>query len=179
MSFTSEQIDKMMAFAEQSFPENALPLPIKFDDLPKIFNAEMKTFLDKCPFEDAEEAEVMQTLFLIKDFCQIFETEEGKIFFNVFGDRTAILGISDSKDDLFRLLTCIYTTPENKEEDTLSSIILAHFVKILLPAVEFFDTEKFLRELTASITKIQDGVKFSIASDDKLIFVTAVAAKED
>lgn len=172
MRFTSEQIDKMMTFAEQNFSEDALPLPIKFDDLKSVFNAEMQAFLDKCPFNDAEETEVMETLFLIKEFCQIFESAEGKFFFNVFGDRTAILGVSSSDDDRFKLLTCAYTTPETKDENTLSSIVLANFAKILLPAV---DVEKFLLELSATATKIQDGVRFSIAADDKLIFVTATA----
>ena len=174
MGFSSEQIDKMMAFAEQNFPEDTAPLPLDIDSLQKNFNAEMQTFLDKCPFDDAETAEVMENLFLIKDFYQIFDLEEGKFFFNVFGDRTAIFGVSDS-DDRFRLLTCMYTTPETDNENTLSSMVLAHFVKVLLPAVEFFDTEKFLRELSASVTKTQDGVKFSIAADGDLIFVTAIA----
>ena len=175
MKFTSEQIDKMIAFAEQNFPENALPLPLDIDGLQKNFNAEMQIFLDKCQFDDAETTEVMETLLLIKDFCQITEFEGGKFFFNVFGDRTAIFGLSTSDDGRFRLLACAYTTPKTKDEDTLSSMVLAHFVKILLPAVEFFDTEKFLRELSASVTKIQDGIKFSIASDGNLIFVTAIA----
>ena len=174
MSFTSEQIDKMMAFAEQNFPENALPLPLGIDDLQKNFNAEMQIFLDKCQFDDAETAEVMENLFLIKDLCSITEAEEGKFFFNVFGDRTAIFGATDSADDRFRFLACMYTMPETKDEDTLSSVVLSHFVKVLLPNVEFFDTEKFLRELSASVIKIQDGIKFSVAADDKLIFVTAI-----
>lgn len=172
MGFTSEQIDKMMMFTEQNFSENALPLPIKFDDLKNVFNAKMQVFLDKCPFSNAEEAEVMETLFLIKDFCQVHESEEGKFFFNVFGDRTAILGMSSPDDDRFKLLICAYTTPETKDENTLSSIVLANFVNILLPNV---DAENFLRQLSAFITKTLDGVKFTIAADDKLIFVTAKA----
>ena len=174
MKFTSEQIDKMIAFAEQNFPEDAAPLPLDIDGLQKNFNAEMRIFLDKCQFDDAEVAEVMETLLLIKDFYQITEFEGGKFFFNTFGDRTAIFGLSTSDYNLFRLLTCAYTMPETKDEDTLSSVILATFVKILLPTVEFFDTEKFLRELSTSVTKTQDGIKFSIAADGNLIFVKAV-----
>ena len=175
MKFTSEQIDKMIEFAEQNFPENGLPLPLGIDGLQKNFNAEMKIFLDKCQFDDPEVAEVMETLLTIKDFYQITEFDGGKFFFNTFGDRTAIFGLSISDDNLFRILTCMYTTPETKDEDTLSSMVLAHFVKVLLPSVEFFDTEKFLRELSASGIKSQDGVKFSLAADGNLIFVTAIA----
>lgn len=175
MGFTGEQIDKMMAFTERNFPEDALPLPLGIDGLQKNFNAEMRAFLDKCAFDDPEVAEVMETLLLIKDFCQITELEGGKFFFNTFGDRTAIFGVSDSSDDRFRILTCMYTMPETKDENTLSSIVLAQFVKVLVPSVGFFDTEKFLVELSHSGTKIQDGVKFSIAADGNLIFVTASA----
>ena len=174
MKFSSEQIDKIMEFAEKNFPEDAEQLPLGIDGLQKNFNAEMQTFLDKCPFDDAETAEVMENLFLIKDFYQIFELEGGKFFFNVFGDRTAIFGVSGT-DDFFRILVCAYTTPETTDENTLSSMVLAYFVKILLPEVEFMDTEKFLRELSTSITKTQGGIKFSIAADGNLIFVTAVA----
>lgn len=171
MRFSSEQIDKIMSFAEQNFPEDAAPLPLDIDGLQKNFNAEMQTFLDKCPFDDAETAEVMENLFLIKNFYQISELEGGKFFFNVFGDRTSIFGVSGS-GDFFRILVCAYTTPETTDENTLSSMVLAYFVKVLLPNV---DEEKFLRELSTSITKTQGGIKFSIAADGNLIFVTAVA----
>lgn len=171
MKFSSEQIDKIMGFAEQNFPEDAAPLPLDIDGLQKNFNAGMQTFLDKCPFDDAETTVVMENLFLIKDFCKIFELEGGKFFFNVFGDRTAIFGVSGT-DDYFRVLACAYTTPETADENTLSSMVLAYFVKTLLPEV---DEEKFLRELSTSITKTQGGIKFSIAADGNLIFVTAGA----
>ncbi len=171
MRFTSEQIDKIMSFAEKNFPEDAAPLPLDIEGLQKNFNAGMQTFLDKCPFDDAETAEVMENLFLIKNFYQISELEGGKFFFNVFGDRTSIFGVSGS-DDFFRILVCAYTTPETTDENTLSSMVLAYFVKTLLPEV---DVENFLRELSTSITKTQSGIKFSIAANGNLIFVTAVA----
>ena len=53
MKFTSGQIDTLMKFVDENFSANAAPLPIDFDALQKNFNAEMKTFLSQCPFDDA------------------------------------------------------------------------------------------------------------------------------
>ena len=175
MKFTSEQIDTLIKFVDENFPANDSPLPIDFDALQKNFNAEMKTFLNQCPFDDAEEAEVMEKLFLIGDFLQVFDLPGGKFFFNLFGDRTAILGASGAGDDRFKILVCAYTIPETNDETTLSSMILIGFVKVLLPAV---DAEKFLRELSASGKKFSGGVKFSIAAEDNITFVTAEAHEE-
>ena len=175
MKFTSEQIDTLMKFVDENFPANDSPLPIDFDALQKNFNAEMKTFLSQCPFDDAEEAEVMEKLFLIGEFFQVFEVPGGKFFFNLFGERTAILGASGTGDDRFKILVCAYTQPETNEENILSSMILVGFVKVLLPAV---DAEKFLHELSASGKKISGGVNFSISSEDKITFVMAGAHEE-
>ena len=175
MKFTSEQINTLMKFVDENFSANATPLPIDFDALQKNFNAEMKTVLNQCRFSDAEETAVMEKLFLIGDFLQVFELPSGKFFFNLFGERTAILGASGTGDNRFKILVCAYTVPETNEENILSSMILVGFVKVLLPAV---DAEKFLRELSASGKKISGGVNFSISSEDNITFVTAGAHEE-
>lgn len=175
MKFTSAQIDTLMKFIDENFPANAAPLPIDFDALQKNFNAEMKTFLSQCSFSDGEETEVMEKLFLIGEFLQVFELPSGKFFFNTFGAGTAILGASGAGDDRFKILVCAYTQPETNDENILSSMILIGFVKVLLPAV---DAEKFLRELSASGKKFSGGVSFSIAAVDNITFVTAGAHEE-
>ena len=175
MKFTSEQIDTLMKFIDENFPANAAPLPLDADALQKNFNADMRAFLSQCSFDDAQEAEVTEKLFLIGEFLQVFELPSGNFFFNVFGDGTAILGASDTGDDRFKILVCAYTLPETNDENILSSMILVGFVKVLLPGV---DAEKFLRELTAAGKKISGGVKFSIAAKDNLTFVTAGAHEE-
>lgn len=175
MKFTREQIDTLMKFVDENFSANAAPLPIDFDALQKNFNADMRAFLNQCAFDDAEETEVMEKLFLIGGFLQVFKLPSGKFFFNIFGDRTAILGASGTGDDRFKILVCAYTVPETKAENVLSSMILVGFVKVLLPAV---DAEKFLRELSASGAKTSGGVNFSISSTGNIIFVTAEAHEE-
>ena len=124
---------------------------------------------------ETEDVSAMAHLFLIKEY-KVFSKPDGDIFANIFGDyRVALVGLSEPNGGNFKTLSLYYTTPETTDENTLSSMVLAYFVKILLPEVEFMDTEKFLRELSTSITKTQGGIKFSIAADGNLIFVTAVA----
>ena len=174
MSITHEQVDKILAFVDANpaaAPENKSVLALDIASLQENFNAGMQTSLNTCNFDDAAETiEIVTKLFLIKE-PQIFTSEAGKLFMNMFGDRTAIFGVSDN-DDRFKLLTCVYTTPEDTDENTLSSMVLNYFVKTLLPNV---DAESFLRELSTTGQKIVGGVNFSIAADGNLIFVTAVA----
>lgn len=174
MSITNEQIDKIFEFIEANpaaAPESKSVLALDAANFQNNFNAEIQPFLDTCQFDDAETIEIMTKLFLIKE-PQIFSSEAGKLFMNMFGDRTAIFGVSGNDDDRFKLLTCVYTTPEDTDENTLSSMVLNYFVMTLLPGV---DAESFLRELSTTGQKVSGGMNFSIAADGNLIFVTAVA----
>lgn len=171
MRITSEQIDKIMAYIEQHpalSPENTATFDVDIAQFQESFNAAITPYIEKAQL-DGELREVMEKLFLIDEY-QTFDVHDGKFFFNIFGDSVGIFGVTNHEDQ-FKILLCIYNTPEDKNNLTLSSLVLASFTKVLLP--NEIDVEKFLRELSTSGTKIQGGVKFSIAADGKLIFVTA------
>lgn len=175
--FTHEQLDKVVDYLGQhpaTSLDNAATFKLNVNQLQKNFNAELEPMLKQAPFDNDEQREVMETLFLIKDY-KIFEADEGKVFLNVFGNSVAIFGVMGKGNDNFKLLTCAYTVPENKNEMTLSSLILASFVKVILPKA---DPEQFLHELAneQSGNVIRDGVKFTLNHDDGFILVSA--AKE-
>ena len=172
MSISSEQIDKILEHIDQNpavAPENTLTLNLTSDALQNDFNIAIHPFIDKALLED-DVREIMENLFLIRDW-NVFTAEGGKFFMNLFGDSVAIFGVTAQNDDRFKLLSCIYVAPETTNENTLASLVLASFVKVLLPAV---DAEKFLRELSGNVTR--DGIKLSLAADSGLIFLTVVAA---
>ena len=172
MSISSEQIDKILEHIDKNPAidvENTLTLNVTADTLQRDFNIAIHPFIDKAPLED-DVRDIMEKLFLISDW-NVFEAEGGKFFMNLFGDSVAICGVTAHDNDRFKLLSCIYVAPETSNENTLASLVLASFVKVLFPTV---DAEKFLRELTGIVTR--DGIKLSLAADGGLIFVTAVAA---
>ena len=134
MKITSEQIDKIMAYIEQhpaASSENIAPLNVDIAQFQKSFNAAITPYIEKAQL-DGELREIMEKLFLIDEY-QTFDVNDGKFFFNIFGDSVGIFGVTNHEDQ-FKILLCIYNTPG---------------------------------------TKTQGGVKFSIAADGKLIFVTA------
>ena len=172
MSISSEQIDKILEHIDKNpalAAENTLTLNVTADALQRDFNIAIRPFIDKAPLED-DVRDIMEKLFLISDW-NVFEADGGKFFMNLFGDSVAICGVTAHDNDRFKLLSCIYVAPETSNENTLASLVLASFVKVLFPTV---DAEKFLRELSGNVTR--DGIKLSIAADGGLIFVTAVAA---
>ena len=171
MSITHEQIDVILEKIAQNpaiAPENTLTLKVTADALQNDFNTAIQPFLDKAELED-DVRDVMEKLFLISEW-NVFTDNGVKFFMNLFGDSVAIFGVMADDGERFKLLNCVYVMPETPNETTLASLVLASFVKVLLPNV---DAEKFLRELTGDVTR--DGIKFSIAADSGLIFVTAVA----
>ena len=174
-AFTHEQLDKVLAYIEQNpaaSSKNAATLKLDIATLQNNFNAVMESVFAEAKFDSDEEREVMEKLFLIKDY-KIFEADEGKIFLNGFGDSAAIFGVTGKDDDRFKVLTCVYTTPENQTDMTFSSLILGSFMTTVLPAVE---PETFLRELAASKSGqlTRDGITFSLAKQDGLILLTAI-----
>lgn len=175
MSITNEQIDTIFEHIGQNpaiAPENSLTLKITAYSMQNDFNTAIRPFLDKAQFE-YDLREIMEQLFLIREW-NIFAEGGIKFFMNLFGDSVAIFGVMADDDNQFKLLSCVYITPTTKNEEILASLVLVSFVKVLLPTV---DAEKFLRGLTGNVTR--DGIEFSLAADDGLTFVTAVAQSED
>lgn len=177
--FTQEQVDKIMASVNQnpaSSPENKLTLNLTPAQLQTSFNAEVKPILDKTQFDNDEERAMMEKIFLIQDF-QVFESDAGKFYMNVFGNNAAIFGVSGNDNDGLKLATCAYANPETNAEKTLSSVILFSFVKVVAPAE---NPQTLLESLAAEQTGtlIRNGIKFSAARDGDLILLSAVKAAD-
>lgn len=174
--FTHEQLDKILAHIEQNpavSPANTATLKLDIAQLQSKFNAELEPMFNEVQFDSDEEREVMEKLFLIKDYKTFEADNEGKVFLNVFGNSVAIFGVLGNSNDRFKLLTCACTKPDNQNEMTVSSIVLASFVKVILPNA---DPEKFLNELSAAKegNVIRNGMKFTLTRDDGFMLVTAV-----
>lgn len=175
---THEQIDELVECIGQNpatMSANTSTLNVDIDGLQKDFNADINSILAQAQFENDEQREVMEKLFLIKDY-QIFAAEEGKIFMNAFGNSVVIIGVTGNEDDRFKLLACAFATPENQDDMTLSSLVLASFVKVILPDA---DPEQFLNELFSAQSGdlIRDGIHFTVEQNSNLNILTAVVAK--
>lgn len=177
-SLTHEQLDELVDHIGQNpatTSANTSTLNVDIDSLQKDFNADISSILAQAQFENDEQREVMEKLFLIKDY-QIFAAEDGKIFMNAFGNSVVIIGVTGNGDDRFKLLACAFTTPENQDDMTLSSLILASFVKVILPDA---DPEQFLNELFSAQSSdlVRDGIHFTVEQNGNLNILTAVVAK--
>ena len=175
-ALTNEHIDTVMNYIGQhpsAQPESTKVLNIDAAQLKSRFNAELEPILSQTQFDSDETRAVMEKLFYIEEF-QVFNAEDASLYMNVFGDSVTIIGVTSNNDPRFKILTCVYTMPETKNDDTMSSLILVSFVKSILPVT---DVESFLREVTAaqSAGLTRDGVKFNVGRDGDLIVVTAVA----
>ena len=174
--FTQEQVDKIMNYVDQNpaaSPENTSALNLTPAQLQTNFNAELKPVFDKTQFENDEERAAMEKIFLIQDF-QVFDTEAGKFYLNIFGDGVAVFGLTGNNDDRFKLASCAYTNPETQGEKVLSSLVLLTFVKTVAPE-ENPQTllETLAAEQSGSLTR--SGIKFSAVKDGNLILLSAVA----
>lgn len=175
-ALTHENIDTVMNYMGQhpaAQPESTKVLNVDAAQLKSRYNANLEPILTQAQFDNEETRAAMEKLFYIEDF-QVFNAEEASLYMNVFGDSVAILGVTSNDDPRFKMLTCSYTMPENKNDDTLSSLILVSFVKSIIPVA---DVESFLREVTGAQAAglVRDGVKFNVGRDGDLIVVTAVA----
>lgn len=174
--FTQEQVDKIMNYVEQNpaaSPENTSVLKLTPAQFQTNFNAELKPVLDKTQFENDEERATMEKVFLIQDF-QIFDSEGGKFYLNIFGDGVAILGMTGNNDDNLKLAICSYINPETQGEKVLSSLVLMSFVKSVAPEE---NPQTLLEAIAAekSGTLTRNGIKFSAVRDGNLILLSAVA----
>ena len=177
-SLTHEQLDELVEHIGQNpatTSANTSTLNIDIDSLQKDFNADINSILAQAQFENDEQREFMEKLFLIKDY-QIFAAEEGKVFMNAFGNSVVIIGVTGNGDDHFKLLAYAFTTPENQDDMTLSSLILASFVKVILPDA---DPEQFLNALFSAQSGdlVRDGIHFTVEQNGNLNILTAVVAK--
>lgn len=177
--FTHEQIDKIMAYVNQNpaaSPENTAALPLTPAMFQKNFNAEVKSVLDKAQFDSAEDRAVMEKIFLIQDF-QAYESNGGKFYLNVFGNRVAIFGVTANDNNRFKFVSCAYTMPETQDEKSLSSLILVTFAKVVALNE---NPQNLLSDLAAeqSGSLTRNGVTFSALRDNDLILLSVTKAAD-
>ncbi|MBR4151600.1 MAG: hypothetical protein IKT98_01415 [Selenomonadaceae bacterium] len=168
--FTREQMDKIFIDVEQ-MPESDLTFGLNVETLKEKFNGIVTPILKETMGTD--DVSEMAHLFLIKEY-KVFSKPDGDTFANVFGDyRVALVGTCAANGGNFKTLSLYYTTPEGNDESIFTIWLLTAFVKSISPEV---DVQNLMNELTtegASGTAIKDGVKFSIAEDGNLNFLTA------
>ena len=177
--FTQEQVDKLMNSVNQNpaaSPDNKSLLMLTPAQFKTNFNTELRPVLNKAEYNNDEERALMENIFLIKDY-QVFEAEGGLFFLNVFGNNTAVFGVTGNDNNRFKLLNCAYTKPENPGEEMVSSMVLMAFVTVVAPEE---NPQQVLKDLGAeeSGTLTRGGVKFTAAKDGDLILLSAVKAAD-
>ena len=169
--FTREQMDRIFLDVESSASTSTLNLNV--ETLKEKFNGQITPILQETM--GTEDVSAMAHLFLIKEY-KVFSKPDGDIFANIFGDyRVALVGLSEPDGGNFKTLSLYYTTPEEKDDSIFTIWLLTAFVKSIAPEV---DVEALMNELTAensSGVAIKGDVKFSIAEDGNLNFLTATA----
>lgn len=168
--FTQAQLDKI--FLNVGQVESSATFNLNAETLKEKFNGIITPILKEATGSD--DVSAMAHLFLIKDY-KVFEGADGNTFANIFGDyRVALVGATAAGGN-FKSLTLCYTTPENSDESIFTIWLLTAFVKSIAPEV---NPQTLMNDLTAensSGSVVADGVKFSIAEDDNLNILTAVA----
>lgn len=168
--FTQAQLDKI--FFNVGQVESSATFNLNADTLKEKFNGIITPILKEATGSD--DVSAMAHLFLIKDY-KVFEGADGNTFANVFGDyRVALVGATAAGDN-FKSLTLCYTTPENSDESIFTIWLLTAFVKSIAPEA---NPQTLMNDLTAensSGSVVASGVKFSIAEDENLNILTAVA----
>ena len=176
--FTQEQVDKLMDSVNKNpaaSPANKSLLMLTPAQFKTNFNTELRPVLNQAQYDSDDERALMEQIFLIKDF-QVFEAEGGLFYLNVFGNNTAVFGVTGNDNNRFKLLNCAYTKPENPGEEMVSSMVLLAFVTVVAPEE---NPQQLLKDLGAeeSGTLIRGGVKFTASTDgDGLVLLSATKA---
>ena len=169
--FTREQVDRIFLDVESN--ANTSTLKLNVETLKEQFNGQIMPILQETM--GTEDVSAMAHLFLIKEY-KVFSKPDGDIFANIFGDyRVALVGLSEPNGGNFKTLSLYYTTPEEKDDSIFTIWLLTAFVKSISPEV---DVETLMNELTAENSPgfvVKGDIKFSIAEDGNLNFLTATA----
>ncbi|MBR0061248.1 MAG: hypothetical protein IJP68_07175 [Selenomonadaceae bacterium] len=169
--FTREQVDRIFLEIESNASTSTLKLNV--ETLKEQFNGQITPILQETM--GTEDVSAMAHLFLIKEY-KVFSKPDGDIFANIFGDyRVALVGLSEPNGGNFKTLSLYYTTPEEKDDSIFTIWLLTAFVKSISPEV---DVETLMNELTAENSPgfvVKGDIKFSIAEDGNLNFLTATA----
>lgn len=175
-AFTNEQLDRVVDHITEhpaSSPDNAKTLKLDAEQLKKNFNAEISPVINKAQAENDEIRKTMEKIFYIDEYIA-YSSEIGKLYMNFFGDNSAVFGLTGKDDARFKALVCAYTTPENKNDNAVSLLVFVSFLRTVSPGI---DVESFINDISTAQDKpfVRDGVKFTVAREDNLVVLTAVA----
>lgn len=168
---TQEQFDRMLSISSQSL--NAENKNLSFDaaTFQKNFNDFMTNFIKESKAKDAD-AKSMEEIFLIKE-PMIFQTDAGNFLAKNFLNRVAIVGLLDA-DGTLKNLNFFTMQTEDRDEAMVSVLILEAFAKSISPDLSASTLlEDFEKNQNAPVTK--NGIKFSIATEGNINFITSIA----
>ena len=169
--FTQEQFNKMLAISAQSLNADNKNLSFDAATFQKNFNDFMTNFIKESNAKD-DDAKNMEEVFLISE-PMIVQTDAGNFLARNFLNRIAIVGLLDA-DGTLRNLNFFTTQTEDKDEAIISVLVLEAFAKSISPdlSAEILMND-FEKNQNAPI--VENGIKFSIATDENINFITAIA----
>ena len=169
--FTQEQFNKMLSISAQSLNAENKNLALDAVTFQKNFNDFMTNFIKESNAKD-DDAKNMEEIFLIKE-PMIVQTDAGNFLAKNFLNRVAIVGFLDENGTL-RNLNFFTTQTDDKNEAMVSVLILEAFAKSISPDLSASTLmEDFEKNENAPI--VENGIKFSIATDENINFITSIA----
>ena len=169
--FTQEQFNKMLSISTQTLNAENKNLSLDAATFQKNFNDFMTNFIKETDAKD-NDAKNLEEIFLIKE-PMIVQTDAGNFLAKNFLNRIAIVGLVDENGTL-RNLIYFTTQTEDKNEAMVSVLVLEAFAKSISPDLSASTImEDFEKNKNAPI--VENGIKFSIATDENINFITAIA----
>lgn len=169
--FTQEQFNKMLSISTQTLNAENKNLSLDAATFQKNFNDFMTNFIKETDAKD-NDAKNLEEIFLIKE-PMIVQTDAGNFLAKNFMNRVAIVGLLDANGYL-RNINFFTIQTQDKDEVMIPVLILEAFAKSISPDLSASTLmEDFEKNKNAPIVK--NGIKFSIATDENINFITSIA----
>ena len=169
--FTQEQFNKMLSISAQTLNAENKNLSLDAATFQKNFNDFMTNFIKETDAKD-NDAKNLEEIFLIKE-PMIVQTDAGNFLAKNFMNRVAIVGLLDANGSL-RNINFFTIQTQDKDEVMVPVLILEAFAKSISPDLSASALmEDFEKNKNAPIVK--NGIKFSIATDENINFITSIA----
>ena len=169
--FTQEQFNKMLSISTQTLNAENKNLSLDAATFQKNFNDFMTNFIKETDAKD-NDAKNLEEIFLIKE-PMIVQTDAGDFLAKNFMNRVAIVGLLDANGSL-RNINFFTIQTQDKDEVMVPVLILEAFAKSISPDLSASALmEDFEKNKNAPIVK--NGIKFSIATDENINFITSIA----
>lgn len=169
--FTQEQFNKMLSISTQTLNAENKNLSLDAATFQKNFNDFITNFIKETDAKD-NDAKNLEEIFLIKE-PMIVQTDAGNFLAKNFMNRVAIVGLLDANGSL-RNINFFTIQTQDKDEVMIPVLILEAFAKSISPDLSASALmEDFEKNKNAPIVK--NGIKFSIATDENINFITSIA----